>query len=387
MLSHKDTTYFRKTYTKASEKFFKPSTTVIKEIIQRSKISRSVIDNEPLNIHFLNGYWSFADNSFHVRSDVHYVTKVIGYNLDIDLQHDTVTMDGISRSLALPFPSPDALNYFVYGVALSMKNIPANNFFVLLGKGGNGKTTFTSILRTVFEHYCVCLPSVCLDSITDANKSVEGIHSDTLFVFIDEIRAKAAKKSSLLKKLSDGYLMYNRLYQSGSFEISTRAKLIINSNSPLSFDDDDEAIRSRVLYWKFEKRFTKSASIPVDNVTVFSAVDNLPVTLSSTQKSAIFLYFALHAKRLDISIHYPIPSDILTKNQLVNWKDFVDQHFVLRKNSYVTNDLVFRLFKETYPDFEYTSRDIIKVLVILLLIQGFASCYIFGFENFYMYLL
>ena len=362
MLSHKDTTYFRKTYSKASEKFFKPSTTVVKEIIQRSKISRSVIDNEPLNIHFLNGYWSFTDNKFHVRSDVHYVTKVIGYNLDLDLlQHNTVTIDDISRALALPFSSSNAFNYFVYGVALSMKNIPANNFFVLLGKGGNGKTTFTSILRTVFEHYCVCLPSVSLDSITDANKSVECIHSDTLFVFIDEIRAKATKKSSLLKKLSDGYLMYNRLYQSGSFEMSTRAKLVINSNSPLSFDDDDEAIRNRVLYWKFDKRFSKSPAIPVDNVSVFPAVDNLSVSLSSAQKSAIFLYFALHAERLDISIHYPIPSDILTKNQLVNWKDFVDQHFELRKNSYVTSDLVFRLFKESYPDFDYTSRDIIKV--------------------------
>ena len=116
---------------------------------------------------------------------------------------------------------------------------------------------------------------VCLDSISDANKSVEGIHSDTLFEFIDEIRAKASKKSSLLKKLSDGYLMYNRLYQMGSFEMSTRAKLVINSNSPLSFDDDDEAIRNRILYWKFDKRFSKSPAIPVDNVTVFSAVDNL----------------------------------------------------------------------------------------------------------------
>ena len=321
------------------------------------------MNNEPNYIHFLNGYWSFVDNNFHIRSDVHYVTKVISYNLDIDLQHDTVTIDGISRALALPFSSLDAFNYFVHGITLSMKNIPANNFFILLGKGGNGKTTFTSILRTVFEHYCVCLPSTCLDCITDANKSIEDIHSDTLFVFIDEIRAKATKKSSLLKKLSDGYLMYNRLYQSGSFEMSTRAKLIINSNSPLSFDDDDEAIRNRVLYWKFDKRFSKSPAIPVDNVTVFSAVDNLSATLSSAQKSAIFLFFALHTKRLDISLHIPVPSDILTKNQLVNWKDFVAQYFEVRKNSYVSSDLVFRLFKESYPDFDYTSREIIKVLL------------------------
>ena len=313
----------------------------MKEIIMRSKISNTVINNEPLNIHFLNGYWSFSDNSFHTRDDVHYVTKVIGYDLQVD-QCDDLILNNVYRWLAIPFSSDAALDYFIHGVALCMKNIPANNFYVLLGSGGNGKTSFMNILRVVFEHYCVSLPSVCLDSTTDANKSVDGIHSDTLFVFIDEIRAKASKKSSLLKKLSDGYLMYNKLYQTGSFEMSTRAKLLINSNSPLQFDDDDDAIRSRILYWKFEKRFSKSsAALTVDNVTVFPAVDNLSATLSVAQKSAIFLFFAMRAAKLDVSVHVPVPSDILTKNQLVNWKDFIAKHFELRRSSFVSKELVF----------------------------------------------
>jgi hypothetical protein len=247
-----------------------------------------------------------------------------------------------------------------------LKNIPANNFFVLLGSGGNGKTTFTTILKYVFEQYCKSLPSVCLDSTSDANKSVEGIRSDTVFVFIDEIRALATKKSNLLKKLSDGYLTYNKLYQSGSFEMSTRAKLLINSNAPLLFDDDDDAIRNRVLYWKFEKRFSKSASLPVDNVTVFPAVNNIFNTLSNAQKSAIFLFFAMRAKSLDPSVYIPVPIDILTKNQLVNWKDFVSKHFELRRNSYVSKELVFQLFKDTYPDFEYSAQEIIKVIYLMI---------------------
>jgi predicted transcriptional regulator len=190
---------------------------------------------------------------------------------------------------------------------------------------------------------------------------VEGIHSDTLFVFIDEIRAKASKKSSLLKKLSDGYLIYNKLYQSGSYEMSTRAKLIINSNSPLLFDDDDDAIRNRILYWKFDKKFSKSTALVVDNVSVFKASDTILANLSVAHKSAIFLFFALRTKSLDLSVNLSVPIDILTKNQLVNWRDFVSKHFQLRRNSYVSKELVFQLFKETYPDFEYSAQDIIKV--------------------------
>ena len=340
----------------------------------RCKLDRSVLNNEPLHIHFFNGYWSFEDNSFHNRYDVHYITNVISYELEDNLQHDTAALNEVHKFLSVPFSSQDAFSFLVNGIALCLKNIPAHNFFVLLGSGGNGKTTFTSILKTVFEQYCVALPSVCLDSISDANKSVDGIHSDTVFVFIDEIRAKAAKKSSLLKKISDGYLIFNKLYQSGSFEMSTRAKLIINSNAPLLFDDDDDAIRNRILYWKFDKRFSKnSAALPVDNVTVFAAVNNLFMTLSKTQKSAIFLFFAMHAKCLDPSVYVPVPVDILTKNQLVNWKDFVSKHFELRRNSYVSKELVFQLFKETYPDFEYSAQDIIKVIYYIIIIHTYIS--------------
>ena len=345
------------------EKFFKPSTNMVKEIILRSKLDRSALDNEPFNIHFLNGYWSFLDNQFHIRDDVHYITNVIKYNLQTNIQDDVIALNEVQQFLSLPFSSQDAFNFFIYGIGLCLKNVPANNFYVLLGPGGNGKTTFMTILRLVFEHYCVPLPSVCLDSISDANKSVEGIHSDTLFVFIDEIRAKASKKSSLLKKLSDGYLIYNKLYQSGSYEMSTRAKLIINSNSPLLFDDDDDAIRNRILYWKFDKKFSKSADLVVDNVSVFKASDNILANLSVAQKSAIFLFFAMRTKCLDLSVDVPVPIDILTKNQLVNWKDFVSKHFELRRNSYVSKELVFQLFKETYPDFEYSAHDIIKVVL------------------------
>lgn len=345
----------------------KPSIISIKSIINRSKIEETLLNNEPSNIHFRNGYWSFEDNQFHPRTDVHYITQVINYDLQEDILYDVERLNDVRRCLSIPFSSLDAFDYFCYSVVLSMKNIPANNFYVLLGPGGNGKSSFTSILRVVFEHYCVCLPSACLDSTSDANKSVASIKSDTLFVLIDEIRAKANKHSSLLKKLSDGYLMYNKLYQSGSFEMSTRAKLIINSNSPLSFDDDDDAIRNRIMYMKFNKQFSKSSALPVDNVSVFPAVDNLSATLTSVQKSAIFLFFAMRARQIDISVNVPIPSDILTKNLLVNWKDFVTTHFELRRDCFVSKELVLRLFKDTYPDFEYSSREIIKVYNICYL--------------------
>ncbi len=357
----KEHQYFKHHFSKEIDKFLKPGTLVVKSIITRSKIVEGLLDNEPSNIHFLNGYWSFDDHAFHARTNVHYITDVIDYELQEELQYNHPLLLGVREVLQIPFSSSEAFDYFIHSMALCMLKIPTSSFFVFLGSGGNGKTTFTTILRAVFQKYCVSLPSATLDSTSEANKSVAGIHGDTLFVFIDEIKAKAVKKSSLLKKLSDGYLMYNKLYQSGSFELSTRAKLIINSNSPLAFDDDDDAIRNRILYVKFNKRFTKVPE-EVDNMTIFPAATLLHSTLTATQKSSIFLYFAMIAKGLDAAVTVPVPEDILTKDRLINWKDFVNRHFTLNKNAFVSRDLVFQLFKDTYPDFEYTSREIIKGL-------------------------
>ena len=358
-MDEREVKYIKAFFKDRVQKFIKPSASIMKSIVNRSKISLLALNNEPLNIHFLNGYWSLEDHTFHNRTEVHYMTKIINYDLDENNNEDL--LNSVNAALSLLFSSQEALRYFVHSIALSLKNIPTNNFLVLLGPGSNGKTAFTSILRAVFECYCVSLPSACLDTIVDANKAMNDIKNDTLFVFIDEIQANANKKSSLIKKLSDGYVMYNRLYQSGSYEMSTRAKLIINSNHPLSFDDDDEAIRNRILYLKFTKKFSTSVS-EVDNVTVFQAFANISSKLTSSQKSAIFMYFAIYVKNMDINAHLDIPDDVLTKNKLVNWKDFVHKHFQLNNDGFVSKELVFRLFKETYPDFEYKTREIIKAL-------------------------
>ena len=92
---------------------------------------------------------------------------------------------------------------------------------------------------------------------------------------------------------------------------------------------------------------------------------NISSRLTDSQKSAIFMYFAIYVMQMDISKAIAIPDDILTKNKLVNWRDFVATHFELRRDSFVSKELVFKLFKSSYPDFDYSAKDIIKALTDL----------------------
>jgi hypothetical protein len=243
-------------------------------------------------------------------------------------------------------------------------NTPLNTFFVLLGVGHNGKSSTTDILRAVFESYCVNLPSTILDSVSDASKALSDIKPNTVFTFIDEVQAKTGKKSALIKKLSDGYVIYNRLYTQGTTEMKTRGKLVINSNHPLVFDDNDEAVRNRILYFKFNKIFTKNPQL-VNNVNMFPERQFIARGLTPEMKTYLFLLFALKAKEINTEISPPIPQDIMTKDQLINWKHFIKSNFELRKDSFVSKFLLFQKFKKAYPDFEYTNKDIIKGIASL----------------------
>lgn len=167
-------------------------TAIAKAVIGQNRIDPLKLDNEPLNIHFQNGYWSMELDKFCERLDPfeHLVTKCIRYDFDVE----TEIMDEVSAALISAakvseeelkelvkkeikkqvnkkessicslFSSPAAFNYFRYCMGCSLMNTPLNNFIVFLGTGKNGKSTFTAILSAVFDCYAIALDSDALDT-------------------------------------------------------------------------------------------------------------------------------------------------------------------------------------------------------------------------------
>mmetsp|Transcript_21170 Transcript_21170/g.30333 ORF Transcript_21170/g.30333 Transcript_21170/m.30333 type:complete len:123 (+) Transcript_21170:1242-1610(+) len=72
------------------------------------------------------------------------------------------------------------------------------------------------------------------------------------------------------------------------------------------------------------------------------------------------MYLANYVKLMDDTKVVPVPIDVLTKDNLVNWKDFINTHFELRQDSFVSKELVLYLFKTMYPNFDCSVRQIIK---------------------------
>jgi hypothetical protein len=362
------TYYFKTVYGKELAKIMKPSAGIIKGVINRSTVDSSNLDNEPMNIHFRNGYWSFADHSFKPRMHIHLVTNYINYDFvcpaELDAKKwDEATVAKFNQAycnLSFPFSSKEAFEYFNYVVASSLLNRPLNNFIALLGNGKNGKTTLTKLLKRVFECYCAEIGVKALDNETEANKSLSEINPNMVFCFGDEPNAEVKKKAHLLKKLSEGNVVYHKLYANGNFKLQTRAKIIMGVNHPLKFDTDDSALKERLLYFKFSKKFSPRQA-EVDNVKVFADIPNVELALNDEMKSFMFLVFAFKARSLNSLTPNTIPADVLTQDQLLDWEKFISTHFQLNEKSFVSKKLFCKLFRETYPDFKLTSRQIIKL--------------------------
>jgi hypothetical protein len=138
---------------------------IVKTVIEQNRIDTSRLDNEPLNIHFKNGFWSLEQNKFCERTNSleHLVTKFINYEFAYPLGAEQTEIDEAAKSVCFLFSSTEAFLYFHYCIGCALMNTPLRNLIVLLGTGRNGKSTFISMLSSVFECYTIALDSEALD--------------------------------------------------------------------------------------------------------------------------------------------------------------------------------------------------------------------------------
>jgi hypothetical protein len=320
-----------------------PSKNIASSIITTLKLDsdekKVVLDNDECNIHFKNGYWSFNDELFHTREQLHYVSHHIDFDLKINFTRDAY--DDVEAWLSQSFPDVEAFRFFVREICMSLKRIPTQHFLILLGNGANGKTFFMNVLKSVFQRYFVSLPSSTLNTVSSMSKAMVQIKHDTVISFIDEIDTNVKKQSMMLKKLADGEVQYNKLYKDGVFTMESSAKLVINSNHILSFNEEDGGINRRLLYIKFDKIFTNSHSTTYGG-RLFENLLDLKY-MSIEQKSLVFMYFAYVSKFGDI-VNTPIPKSISSFLGRIDFKSFVSHHFKYQPNAQLTTQYVVDLF-------------------------------------------
>jgi hypothetical protein len=147
------------------------------------------------------------------------------------------------------------------------------------------------------------------------------------------------------------------LYNTHTVELKIRAKLIVNSNHPLIFSDNDGAIRRRTLFFKFHRVFSEHTNVIGTKTSDGRVIEKAAPAraLTAREKTVVFLTFALHH---DGDEHPAIPTDILTRDQLFDMEHFIKTNFALKDDAYVSKTFLFAKLHETYPDFKLSAAQI-----------------------------
>ena len=136
-------------------------------------------------------------------------------------------------------------------------------FYMLTGIGRNGKSTFIDIIRYLLTELasCVCNKGLVIKDGTKtegANPFLLNLKNKRVAV-ITETEENDKLNSGKIKELTGGDKLTSRyLYDNSIIEFTNRAKILIASNFPLTFYNQDTAIVDRYKHIKFENQFSKN---------------------------------------------------------------------------------------------------------------------------------
>lgn len=148
----------------------------------------------------------------------------------------------------------------VFGYSMLAKN-PEQCFFILLGNGGNGKSTMLAPIREIFGGYAANVQAETL--MVSANMSAGAARSDLArlkgvrFAHVSEPAKGHQFNESLMKQVTGGDKITTRFQYGRDFEYSPYFKMLIPANYPPIIVGTDNGIWRRVRVIPFKTAFSE----------------------------------------------------------------------------------------------------------------------------------
>ena len=134
-------------------------------------------------------------------------------------------------------------------------------FFLLVGKGSNGKSTFLSTLQNVFGDYAVTTPAQTLMVDRYGNQQTNDLAKlvGIRFVAATETEKGQRLAESKIKRITGGDRIACRELYGHLFEYVPQFKLWLATNDPPEFSSSDESIARRIRVIEFPVTFDETA--------------------------------------------------------------------------------------------------------------------------------
>ena len=129
-----------------------------------------------------------------------------------------------------------------------------HKFLLLLGSGGNGKSTFLTMLENLMGDYYVGLPSESLFGNMPVHRQWLARIANARCAAIAESESGSRWRAGELKELTGGGTVTANFMRQNSFDFQAVCKLIVLANDAPPLNRVDHAFRRRLLLMPFTRR-------------------------------------------------------------------------------------------------------------------------------------
>lgn len=212
---------------------------------------------------FANGVYDWEADTLKHHNPNYYFTYSRAYPLNIE-QGKTLTSLEAEKWLEATFGSENLIPIMEFiGYCFLETYKPIQAFIIILGNGGEGKTTFLNFVENLIGKEIAS--HVSLEDLSKKgqgkNFSPSELYGKALNIG-DDIAHTSIEDTSSIKKLTGGGIISANVKNAGNIDFANYAKLWFSANDLPSFRDSSNGMERRIFVFKvnritnFEERFS-----------------------------------------------------------------------------------------------------------------------------------
>jgi P4 family phage/plasmid primase-like protien len=293
-----------------------------------------IIDENPDLLGFDNGVYEINNKLFREGKREDYITKTTGY--DFPVQKDYGHKEDIKDFLRKVFPDENIKKFVVQTQAQALSGRKTEDLiYTHTGRGGNGKSIFTEILKNVFGDYFLNIPVAMLTKANNKGHNDPDPYMAKLkgvrYAISNEPKDGSSFNDSLIKNLaSQEGLQYRLLYSNEPKDLNIQLKLNIYCNNKIKFNGEDGGMGRRMCVINYVSKFSKEEDI--DN-NVYLIDTKLSDKIKEWKQDYMKMLIDLHQN----NYHHKPPKEIIEASK-VYINDNNDVYKFVKDNYEKTND-------------------------------------------------
>ena len=293
-----------------------------------------IIDENPDLLGFDNGVYEINNKLFREGRREDYITKTTGYNFPVE--KDYGHRKNIDKFLKQVFPDEDVRKFVIQTQAQALSGRKTKDLvYTHTGRGGNGKSILTEIIKNVFGDYFVNIPVLMLTKANNKGHNDPDPYMAKLkgvrYAMSNEPKDGSSFNDSIIKTLgSQEDMEYRLLYSNNPIPLKIQLKLNIYCNNKINFNGEDKGMGRRMCVVNYISKFDEEEDI---NNNVYLIDTKLSDKVKEWKKDYMKMLIELHQNEYS---HRPPKAIIEASKVYIN--DNNDVYKFVKDNYEKTND-------------------------------------------------